>query len=89
MNFHDGYEMLKKVMNEHPEIDAIFASVTDLVAIGIIKYFNEMRFQSERIAVLGFSNWFMSSVISPKLLRLTNLALNRKRFTSILFAFKI
>lgn len=66
-DFQDGYENAKKVMEEHPEIDAIFA-VTDLVAIGIIKYFNEIGILiPERIAVLGFSNWFMSSVISPKL----------------------
>ena len=66
-DFQDGYENAKKVMEEHPEIDAIFA-VTDLVAIGVIKYFNEIGISiPERIAVLGFSNWFMSSVISPKL----------------------
>jgi LacI family transcriptional regulator len=66
-DFQDGYENAKRVLDEHPEIDAIFA-VTDLVAIGIIKYFNEIGISiPERIAVLGFSNWFMSSVISPKL----------------------
>ena len=66
-DFEDGYENAKKVIHEHPEIDAIFA-VTDLVAIGIIKYFNETGISiPQRIAVLGFSNWFMSSVISPKL----------------------
>lgn len=66
-DFEDGYENAKKVIEEHPEIDAIFA-VTDLVAIGIIKYFNETEISiPQRIAVLGFSNWFMSSVISPKL----------------------
>ncbi|SDG65477.1 transcriptional regulator, LacI family [Flavobacterium omnivorum] len=66
-DFQDGYENAKKVMDEHPEIDAIFA-VTDLVAIGIIKYFNEIGVSiPQQIAVLGFSNWFMSSVISPKL----------------------
>ncbi|MGO4904622.1 LacI family DNA-binding transcriptional regulator [Flavobacterium sp. W20_MBD1_R3] len=66
-DFEDGYENAKKVIEEHPEIDAIFA-VTDLVAIGIIKYFNEIEISiPQRIAVLGFSNWFMSSVVSPKL----------------------
>ena len=66
-DFEDGYENAKKAIEEHPEIDAIFA-VTDLVAIGIIKYFNETGISiPQRIAVLGFSNWFMSSVISPKL----------------------
>ncbi|WP_035669791.1 LacI family DNA-binding transcriptional regulator [Flavobacterium sp. 83] len=67
MDFENGYENAKKVVTEHPDIDAIFA-VTDLVAIGIIKYFNEVRIAiPEKIAVLGFSNWFMSSVMSPKL----------------------
>ncbi|MNY57015.1 Catabolite control protein A [compost metagenome] len=54
-------------MNEHPDIDAIFA-ITDLVAIGIIKYFNEAGIKTpDQVAVFGFSNWFMSTVISPKL----------------------
>jgi LacI family transcriptional regulator len=67
MDFENGYENAKKIVNEHPEIDAIFA-VTDLVAIGIIKYLNEVEILiPQQIAVLGFSNWFMSSVMSPKL----------------------
>ncbi|MFV5684189.1 LacI family DNA-binding transcriptional regulator [Flavobacterium sp. GB2R13] len=67
MDFENGYENAKKIVNEHPEIDAIFA-VTDLVAVGIIKYFNEVGIAiPQKIAVLGFSNWFMSSVMSPKL----------------------
>lgn len=67
MDFEDGYENAIKVVKEHPEIDAIFA-VTDLVAIGIIKYLNEVEIAiPKQIAVFGFSNWFMSSVISPKL----------------------
>ena len=85
-DFHDGYENAKKVLNEHPEIDAIFA-VTDLVAIGIIKYFNEIEISiPERIAVLGFSNWFMSSVISPKLSTIDQPGFEiGKRSASILF----
>ncbi|MFV8368424.1 LacI family DNA-binding transcriptional regulator [Flavobacterium sp. LB2R40] len=67
MDFEDGYENAKKVVAEHPEIDAIFA-VTDLVAIGVIKYLNEVGIAIPgQIAVFGFSNWFMSSVISPQL----------------------
>lgn len=85
-DFHDGYENAKKVMIEHPEIDAIFA-VTDLVAIGIIKYFNEIGISiPQRIAVLGFSNWFMSSVISPKLSTIDQPGFEiGKRSASILF----
>ncbi|MFV8341775.1 LacI family DNA-binding transcriptional regulator [Flavobacterium sp. XS2P39] len=67
MDFEDGYENARKAVMEHPEIDAIFA-VTDLVAIGIIKYLNDVEIAiPKQIAVFGFSNWFMSSVISPKL----------------------
>ncbi|SHF90724.1 transcriptional regulator, LacI family [Flavobacterium micromati] len=66
-DFDDGYENAKKALNQHPDIDAIFA-ITDLVAIGIIKYCNEIGISiPNQIAVLGFSNWFMSSVITPKL----------------------
>ncbi|HTG67532.1 MAG TPA: LacI family DNA-binding transcriptional regulator [Flavobacterium sp.] len=66
-DFHDGYENAKKIVNENLNIDAIFA-VTDLVAIGVIKYLNEVNISIPcQIAVLGFSNWFMSSVISPSL----------------------
>ena len=85
-DFQDGYENAKKVIEEHPEIDAIFA-VTDLVAIGIIKYFNENGISiPERIAVLGFSNWFMSSVISPKLSTIDQPGFEiGKRSASILF----
>jgi LacI family transcriptional regulator len=66
-DYDDGYENAKKVIAQHPDIDAIFA-VTDLVAVGIIKYFNEIGISiPSQIAVLGFSNWLMSSVITPKL----------------------
>ena len=66
-DFEDGYENAQKIMTENPDIDAIFA-ITDLVAIGIIKYFNEAGIKTpEQVAVFGFSNWFMSTVISPKL----------------------
>ena len=66
-DFNDGYENAKIALNQYQDIDAIFA-VTDLVAIGIIKYCNEIGISIPgKIAVLGFSNWFMSSVITPKL----------------------
>ncbi|RVT78502.1 LacI family transcriptional regulator [Flavobacterium sufflavum] len=66
-DFQDGYENAKKIIHENLNIDAIFA-VTDLVAIGVIKYLNEVNISIPgQIAILGFSNWFMSSVISPSL----------------------
>ncbi|WP_296144303.1 LacI family DNA-binding transcriptional regulator [uncultured Flavobacterium sp.] len=66
-DFEDGYANAKLMVEQHKDIDAIFA-ITDLVAIGIIKYLNEAQIKiPEQIAVFGFSNWFMSTVISPKL----------------------
>lgn len=66
-DFDDGYTFAKKLIADHKDVDAVFA-ITDMVAIGIIKYLNEMKIKiPEQIAVFGFSNWFMSTVISPSL----------------------
>jgi DNA-binding LacI/PurR family transcriptional regulator len=66
-DFEDGYANAKKIVEDHNDVDAVFA-ITDLVAIGIIKYFNEIGIKiPEQIAVFGFSNWYMSTVISPTL----------------------
>lgn len=66
-DFEDGYENAKLMLQEHDDVDAIFA-VTDLVAIGAINYLNEIKVKiPDQIGVFGFSNWFMSKVISPKL----------------------
>lgn len=67
LDFEDGYQNTQKMLEENPDIDAVFA-VSDLVAIGIIKCLNDKNIKiPEQIAVFGFSNWFMSTVISPKL----------------------
>ncbi|WP_367772185.1 LacI family DNA-binding transcriptional regulator [Flavobacterium sp. WC2421] len=66
-DFEDGYENAKKILMEHPDIEAIFA-ITDLVAVGIIKYFNDIDLKiPAQIAVFGFCNSFMSEIITPKL----------------------
>ena len=42
--------------------------ITDLVAVGVLAYFNEINIKvPQQIKVIGFSNWFMSQVITPKL----------------------
>ena len=66
--FDEGYENAKKMYETHGDsIDAIHA-ITDLTAIGAIRYLNEQQIKiPEQIAVFGFSNWFMSSVITPTL----------------------
>jgi LacI family transcriptional regulator len=67
VSFEEGYNFAKKIYTEHKDVDGIFA-ITDLVGIGLVAYFNEVGVKiPEQIAIIGFSNWFMSSVISPSL----------------------
>ncbi len=67
VSFDEGYNFAKKIVEDHPDVDGIFA-ITDLVAFGVLTYLNEKNIKiPEQIAVIGFSNWFMSEVISPKL----------------------
>ncbi|MFP4845124.1 LacI family DNA-binding transcriptional regulator [Winogradskyella sp. PE311] len=67
-DFEEGYLNAEKLITEHGQtIDAI-CTMTDLTAIGVINYLNEKQIKiPEDIAVLGFSNWFMSTVITPTL----------------------
>ena len=49
------------------DVDAIFA-VADLPAIGAIKCLIENNIKiPDQIAVMGFSNWMISSLITPSL----------------------
>jgi LacI family transcriptional regulator len=67
VTFQEGVDFTKRIMEEHPDADGIFA-VTDLVAVGAISYLNDNNIKiPEQIAVIGFSNWFMSQVLTPKL----------------------
>ena len=67
VTFEEGLEFAKQIVEDHPDVDGIFV-ITDLVAVGVLAYFNEKGIQvPNQIAVIGFSNWFMSQVITPKL----------------------
>ena len=67
VTFEEGLFFAKKIVEEHPDVDGIFV-ITDLVAVGVLTYFNEKKINIPKdIAVIGFSNWFMSKVITPKL----------------------
>jgi len=67
VNFDEGYNFAKKIYTEHKDVDGIFA-ITDLVGIGVVAYFNEVGVKiPDQIAIIGFSNWFMASVITPSL----------------------
>lgn len=67
VNFDEGFAFGKQILTDHPDVDGIFA-ITDLVAVGVLSFCNENNIKiPEQIAVIGFSNWFMSQVITPKL----------------------
>lgn len=67
-DFEDGFNNAKNLINDHGHnVDALF-TVNDLLAIGALKYFNENNIKvPERIGLIGFSNWFMSTVVTPPL----------------------
>ncbi len=67
VSFEEGFEFAKAILDDHEDVDGIFA-ITDLVAVGVLAYFNEKNIPvPKQVAVIGFSNWFMSQVITPKL----------------------
>ncbi|GAA4971835.1 LacI family DNA-binding transcriptional regulator [Algibacter aquimarinus] len=67
MSFEEGKKNAKQLLKDHDDVDGIFIN-TDLVAIGAMTEFNNQGVKvPEDISIVGFSNWFMSSVISPTL----------------------
>lgn len=67
MSFAEGSHFATQLLKDHKDVDGVFIN-TDLVAIGAISEFNKRGVKIPgQISIVGFSNWFMSSVISPPL----------------------
>ncbi|MFP9118310.1 LacI family DNA-binding transcriptional regulator [Flavobacterium sp. RNTU_13] len=67
VTYEEGRAFAERIHKEHPDVDGIFC-ITDLVAVGVISYFNEHNIRiPQDVALIGFSNWFISQVITPKL----------------------
>lgn len=67
VTFEEGKAFAEQIAKEHPDVDGIFV-ITDLVAVGVLAHFNEVSIKvPEQVKIIGFSNWFMSQVITPKL----------------------
>ncbi|MFI1771834.1 LacI family DNA-binding transcriptional regulator [Thalassobellus citreus] len=67
ISFEEGKKSAQQLLKDHNDVDGIFIN-TDLVAIGALTEFNRQGVKvPEDISIVGFSNWFMSSVISPTL----------------------
>ena len=67
INDSEVYDHMQQILDQKMDVDAIFA-VADLPAVGAIKCLIENKVQiPEEIAVMGFSNWLISSLITPSL----------------------
>jgi LacI family transcriptional regulator len=67
VTFEEGNDFAKQIITDHPDVDGIFV-ITDLVAVGVLAHFNEKNIKiPQQVKIIGFSNWFMSQVITPKL----------------------
>jgi len=65
MTYDEGVAHARRLWADRRDVDGIFIN-TDLVAIGAITELKKMGVDiPEKVAVIGFSNWFMSSAISP------------------------
>ncbi len=66
-SFEEGKENASKLLADHKDVDGIFIN-NDMLAIGAITEFNNRGINIPNdISIVGFSNWFMSSAISPSL----------------------
>ena len=67
INEEEGYEAAQKIIDMPLEIDALFAA-SDLTAIGAMHCFQKNGFHVPKdIAIVGFSNWKVSSLTTPLL----------------------
>lgn len=65
--YEKGREHAAALLDQGMDIDGIFAN-TDMVAIGALSVFNERGIKvPEQLKIIGFSNWFISSAMTPTL----------------------
>lgn len=67
ITYEEGREHAQYILENQLDVDGIFA-ITDMVGIGALSYFNEKQVKiPDEIAIIGFSNWFISSAMTPTL----------------------
>lgn len=67
MVFEDGQKNARKLVQSKNKIDGIFIN-TDMVAVGALNEFKNLGVKvPEDISIIGFGNWFLSSIVSPTL----------------------
>ncbi len=63
----EGFDFTKELMEGLNPPDAIFC-ITDLVALGAMKYLKSAGFDVPgQVGLMGFSNWMLSEYVSPNL----------------------
>lgn len=63
----EGYRFTKQLMESANPPDAIFC-ITDLIAMGSMKYLKENGYKiPEEVGLIGFSNWDMANFVTPAL----------------------
>lgn len=68
----DGYRGAVKLLEKHPEIDAIVCT-EDLIAAGVIHYLNEKKIEiPKKVAVVGVNNSNYGKVCYPKITTMNN-----------------
>jgi len=67
LSFDDGYQIAEQILQDHPDIDGIFA-FTDIIATGVLMKLKDLNIKiPEELSLIGFSNWFLTNVTTPKL----------------------
>lgn len=66
-SFEEGIFNVQQLLKDHEDVDGIFIT-NDLIAIGAITELNRQNVKiPDTIAIVGFSNWQMSEVVSLSL----------------------
>lgn len=67
ISFDEGQRFTREILQKAPDCDGVFC-VTDTVAMGAMVSLKEAgRHIPSDVAVVGFSNWHMSTIIEPSL----------------------
>lgn len=67
LSYEDGYDLTDQILDDHPDVDGIFAFI-DPVAAGVLNKLNERKINvPNQISVIGFSDWFMAKTTNPPL----------------------
>ncbi|WP_340200415.1 LacI family DNA-binding transcriptional regulator [Ascidiimonas sp. W6] len=62
-----GINFTNDAFNKYPDIDGVFAT-TDLIASGALTALRKKKIKvPEEVSIMGFSNWELSSIVSPTL----------------------